>query len=116
MIYPTRQEIVLASHLVDSQFRAICEVFEAAWHDWAPPDEPTLNTIFCFSEPAFRDHISGAFADAAQERVPFFGIWERSCHQSVRAVGNRIKSILLPDREAFDIQFDAVDRAGIAKK
>jgi hypothetical protein len=115
-IQPTHHEIILASNLVDSQFRAICEVLDAAQHDWAPPVEPTLNTIFCFSEPAFRDHISEAFADAAQERVPFFGFWERSCHQSVRAAGNQIKRLLLPDREEFDISFDAVDRVRIAEE
>jgi hypothetical protein len=114
-IHPTRQEIVLASHLVITQFRAICEVLEAALNDWGPPVEPTLNTIFCFSDPAFRDHISDAFADAAQERIPFLGFWERSCHQSVRAVGNQITSILLPDRKAFEISFHAVDRASIAE-
>lgn len=104
-ISPTRQEISLASRLVRTLFHAICEVYEAALHDTGPPVEPTLESVFSYIEPAFRDHISAAYSKAAQQRIPIFGIWECSCHQTVIAVSNQIKDILLPDREAFNVLF-----------
>lgn len=115
-------EINLASNLVHAQLNAICEVCEAAQRKNAPPPvESTIESIFCNYDSAFGDSIAKSFSTAAQQRIPVCGIWSRSCHESVKAVADRIKLILRPSYKTLNVEFrkaqlEESDEAGSTKQ
>jgi hypothetical protein len=100
-------ELRIAHHLVATLFEAICEIIDEAQECGRTPVRPTFEKLFVNFDSVFLDHVAKAFAGVA-EHTKVCGVWNDSCHGSVKLVGEQIRRILRPSSNSLSVSYREV--------